>query len=195
MIISLEEIKQNQIELLIHSQNLLSRCDIQKIKEPFIIPTVDLTVDNQDEIKTQLKKFCSGSDEEIIYTISFTEPQSVLEVQQHFFNYKRKKIHALSKVNKLCDKKDLTSTLYVGSSKGKNLKTRMNNHFGVGSKGVYSMHLIHWLPFSIRCDIRIELHKMCSPSYSNDNINLLELIEQGMWDALKPLFGKRSGLL
>lgn len=107
MTISLEEIKQNQIDLLIHSRDLLTQCDIQKIKEPFLMPTVDLTVENEDEIKRQLKKFCSGSDEEIIYTISFTEPQSVLEVQQCFFNYKIKKIHALSRVNETCQKKIL----------------------------------------------------------------------------------------
>jgi len=192
MEIKVEEIRNNQINLLTQSQNLLEKCEIEKVKEPLYISTSQLYNDS-DNLKSILTGFFKGLKENLIYTVSFEEPQSSIDIQGLFKKYKSKKKHAMSKVNG--QEKLKKKVLYVGSSKGSNLKTRMCNHFGVGSKGVYSMHLIHWLPKKVNSGIKVQLYKISAPEHSSENINLLELIEQGFWDELTPMFGKRSGLL
>jgi hypothetical protein len=193
MEIKVEDIKNNQKNLLVETQNLLEKCEIEKVKEPLFISTYQLYNDDSGELKSILTGFFKGLKGNLIYTVSFEAPQSSEDIQGLFRIYKAKKEHAMSKVNyqKELEKK----VLYVGSSKGSNLKTRMCNHFGVGSKGVFSMHIIHWLPKEINSGIKVQLYKISGPDHSTANINLTELIEQGFWDELKPMFGKRSGLL
>lgn len=192
MEIKVEDVRNNQINLLVQSKNLLEKCEIEKVKEPLYISTSELS-NNSDNLKLILTGFFKGLKENLIYTVSFEEPQSSEDIQGFFTKYKAKKKHAMSKVNGQRDLKK--KVLYVGSSKGSNLKTRMCNHFGVGSKGVYSMHLIHWLPKNVNSGIKVQLYKIAAPEHSTANINLTEIIEQGFWDELKPMFGKRSGLL
>jgi hypothetical protein len=192
MEIKVEDIRNNQINLLAQSQNLLEKCEIEKVKEPLYISTSQLYNDDSNNLKSILIDFFKGLKENLIYIISFEEPQSSEDIQGLFRIYKAKKEHDMSKVN---DQRELKKkVLYIGSSKGSNLKTRMHNHFGVGSTGVYSMHLIHWLPKKVNSGIKVQLYKISAPEHSTANINLLELIEQGFWDELTPMFGKRSGL-
>lgn len=132
----------------------------------------------------------------LIYTIALEKPLPVGDIQQALLNYKKENKHALSKVNLPTKNWDETGrVLYVGSSKGSNFSTRIKNHLGFGSTGVYSLHLIHWLSGIIDSDIVIRTFTMDEPNHEYININLLEIIEQGFWDELKPMFGKRSGLL
>jgi len=193
MEIKVEDIRNNQINLLAQTQNLLEKCEIEEVKEPLYLSTTQLYNDDKEKLKSILTGCFKGLKGNLIYTVSFDEPQSSEDIQGLFSIYKAKKEHAMSKVNSQGELKK--KVLYVGSSIGSNLKTRMCNHFGVGSKGVFSMHLIHWLPKEINSGIKVQLYKITGPEHSTANINLTELIEQGFWDELKPMFGKRSGLL
>ncbi|MEQ8881301.1 MAG: GIY-YIG nuclease family protein [Cyclobacteriaceae bacterium] len=74
--------------------------------------------------------------------------------------------------------------LYVGSSK--NLIQRIKQHLGDGNKRTYSLDLIYWFPKDV--DIAINIY-----SLSSQEQELIETIEQAIWDEAKPLFGKRSG--
>lgn len=192
MEIKVEEIRNNQIHLLSKSQKLLEKCEIEMVKEPLYIDSTQLVENDKDNLKSVLTGYFKGLTGNIIYTVSLEVPHSCEDLQGLFRLYKAKKQHAMSKVN---DQRELKKILYVGSSKGTNLKTRIYNHFGVGSKRVFSMHLIHWLPETFNSRIKVQLYKVKVPEHSTKNINLVELMEQGFWDELKPMFGKRSGLL
>jgi GIY-YIG catalytic domain len=74
--------------------------------------------------------------------------------------------------------------LYVGSSK--NIKSRIRQHLGDGNLRTYSLHLKHWFPKKINLALYIY-------EIDSQNHEVIEAIEQGIWDIIKPIFGKRSG--
>lgn len=196
MSVDTAQIKKNQIELLLDSQKLLGKCSIAEFLEPLYFSFEELNTKNNLELQNKIKFHCAGIKENLIYTISLRNPLPVQDIQSAILKYKRKKIHALSKVNvPTKDWDEVGSVLYVGSSKGSNYTTRIKNHLGVGSKGVYSLHLTHWIPEIANAGIVIRTFTLEEPNHEYNNINLLEIIEQGFWDELKPMFGKRSGLL
>lgn len=88
------------------------------------------------------------------------------------------KTHNTSRYNA----KHNSSTLYVGTSK--NILQRLKQHLGDGNKRTYSLDLIHWFPKNI--DLILDI-------YSINHQEVIELVEQAIWDETKPLFGKRSG--
>jgi hypothetical protein len=56
------------------------------------------------------------------------------------------------------------------------------------------LDLKSWLPASQNCMVRITLLELSCPSNGNQTTNILELIEQALWNKEKPLLGKQSGL-
>lgn len=196
MSVNTVQIHKNQMELLNNSQTLLGKCKISEFKEPLYFSAEEIKPENILELQNKVKAFTSGIEENLIYTISLDDPHSVGGIQSALIKYKKKKIHALSKVNSATREwLEEGSVLYVGSSKGSNFSTRIKNHLGAGSKGVYSLHLLHWIPAALNSGLTIQTYTVDGPKHIYNNINLLELIEQGFWDDLKPMFGKRSGLL
>jgi hypothetical protein len=75
--------------------------------------------------------------------------------------------------------------LYVGSKRDDIVK-RISQHLGYGPARTYSLDMRFWFPKKIL--ISIEVY---SVNLSND---LLVVLEQQMWENLKPMFGKQSGL-
>lgn len=83
--------------------------------------------------------------------------------------------------------------LYVGSSTT-NFHTRIKNHFGVMGIRVYSLHLSKW---DKNMDYQIELETYQVKTKTKEEILerfVVEILEQQIWDELKPVFGKKSGL-
>ena len=196
MEINTDIIHQNQIDLLQHSQKLLSECSISESGDPLHFSVSELNTENRKDLQDKIKDFGSGIQHDLIYTVSLDDSHTVNDIQAAIKSYKKQKKHALSKVNPVTSEwRESGRVLYVGTSKAVNFATRIKNHLGVGSKGVYSLHLIHWLPSVLQSGITIRTYIIDGPQHQHSNINLLELIEQGFWDKLKPMFGKRSGLL
>ena len=84
--------------------------------------------------------------------------------------------------------------MYVGSSIG-DFSGRLKNHLGVRkSVRTYSLHLSKW-DTNLDYNIRVITYQVKSKNENPVSNNIVELIEQQIWDKLKPLFGKRSGLL
>ena len=69
----------------------------------------------------------------------------------------------------------------------------MREHLGSGAKSTYALNLKYWIPDNT--DIEILIYKASVPQSSLNHMNLLELMEQALWDKLKPMMGKRSGQL
>ena len=190
------QIQKNQIRLLLDSQKLLSKCSISEFKAPLYFSTEDLKFENSVELQNKVNLFSDGIKKNLIYTVTLEKPLPVRDIQGALLNYKEEKVHALSKVNLPAEDWEETGrVLYVGSSKGSNFRTRIRNHLGIGSRGVYSLHLTHWLHKIPHSGVVVKTFEVDAPTHTASNINLLEIVEQGFWDELKPMFGKRSGLL
>jgi hypothetical protein len=95
---------------------------------------------------------------------------------EHLKNYKSKKERACPKLNKP------SKIMYVGSSTT-NLKKRIKEHIGDGSKRTYSLQLKHWFKGEYKITIKI---------YDDISRNVLQLVEDNLSCQLKPAFGKQG---
>jgi hypothetical protein len=76
--------------------------------------------------------------------------------------------------------------LYVGSSK--DVRGRFRSHLGVGrSRTTWGMYLSLWLS---EIDETVAVDVLKIPTADSD---LIEFIETGIWDTLRPMFGKKGG--
>jgi type II secretory pathway component HofQ len=77
-----------------------------------------------------------------------------------------------------------TDILYVGRSKTP--RTRLRQHLGEKNNGTYSMHLQRWATGN---DAKISISYL---KFENKSDSLIQVIEDCLWDFLKPVFGKRG---
>lgn len=189
-----EELRHSIIERLQLTEKLAKETNLELYDKEFIIERKELQQENSKKLESRIKSNFKNSEDGIIYTIELLDCNQFQEVKKYFKNAKKKnkdgrKYSKVNTENKAC------KYLYVGSSKGKNLATRMRNHFGLGGKSVYSMHLLYSFPEDVDCKFKISLYKVDMPEQEKNAINLLELYEQELWGKCKPMFGKQSGLL
>lgn len=182
---NINEMQQKISKLKIEDLNLVGRFEVE-------INTIN-HANKQNlvkEFKLVEKALRLKNNDGIIYTVTLKKDFEVSEINALFLAEKNSKTSAykLSKANDLKD----SSSFYVGSSKLKNIKTRTFNHLGLGSKGVYSLHMSQWLP-NIKTENTV-VFEYYSLNTADDQM-ILEAIEQALWDIKKPMFGKRSGLL
>lgn len=77
------------------------------------------------------------------------------------------------------------NTLYVGRSK--TLRSRLSQHLGQASHGVYAMHMQRWKwPNPLALDISYL-------TFKNESNLLVQAIEDALWTTEKPAFGKKGG--
>lgn len=79
-----------------------------------------------------------------------------------------------------------TQTLYVGSeySPRNRLKQHLSSTYG---QGTYAIHLEAWAT-AFNLDLDFYLYQFSS----NSSAQSIQVIEDGLWDTLKPLLGKRG---
>lgn len=98
-----------------------------------------------------------------------------------FLNQSNKSDFKLSSINNI---EEFNGTIYVGSSNS--LKSRINLHLGNSSKKVYSLHLSNWFT---NFEKEIDLEYYFIPT---EYLEITEILENGLWDIKKPLFGKKG---
>ena len=79
---------------------------------------------------------------------------------------------------------EATTTLYVGRSK--TLRSRLRQHLGAGSRGVYALHLQRWATGN---DAEIAISAM---KFDGAEDLLVQAVEDGLWASLKPAFGRKG---
>jgi len=84
----------------------------------------------------------------------------------------------------LCQYNKLSNILYIGRSK--NLRARFKQHLGDGPVGTYAMHMKHWID-GINLKIEFTYYR-----FSGSSDRALQALEDGLWDRLDPMFGKRG---
>lgn len=133
----------------------------------------------------------------VVYIIEILDSQTKEKLLQEFriFNGPNKsKIKNQDRINHSRFNETDSSILYVGSTI-KDFKKRLFDHLGLkNSVRTYSLHLSRW-DNSIEYSIRISLYEIKYLSNKIPERGIVELIEQQIWDQLKPIFGKKSGLL
>ncbi|VBB17011.1 hypothetical protein [Burkholderia stabilis] len=93
---------------------------------------------------------------------------------------------------KLSRKNELTDdgvTLYVGSSRS--FASRLQQHFGFGPEGTYSLHLKRWVPETL-CRTPLVLEYWTVLDGKQTRPIVLQALEDYLWDHSQPVFGRRG---
>ncbi|MCA3928860.1 GIY-YIG nuclease family protein [Vibrio vulnificus] len=74
--------------------------------------------------------------------------------------------------------------MYVGRSK--KLRSRLSQHLGSENGGLFAMHLSRWST-QINAKIKVSYYQL-----DNEDNLLVQALEDGFWDELKPMFGRKG---
>lgn len=77
-----------------------------------------------------------------------------------------------------------SACLYVGRS-GK-LRSRLRQHLGAGSEGIYAMHMHRWCA-GIEATIKIYCYR-----FDKQSGLIVQALEDGLWDGFQPMFGRKG---
>lgn len=181
-------------------QQLLQTAD--RLNTIEIIPFQDKTLYSNDfrSLKSFKEKIIfPKSKQPLIYTIELLDKkqrQELLETFKNFSVFNKTLTKNETRINHSKDNtiNNISNFLYVGSSTS-DFISRMKDHLGVKKgKRTYALHLSKW-DKNMEYTIRIVVYQVIDKNENPVSNNVVELIEQQIWDKLKPLFGKRSGLL
>lgn len=75
--------------------------------------------------------------------------------------------------------------LYAGSSKS--ISNRIKEHLGFGHKDTYAMNLEYWCS-----DLNLDVDIVCMRFNPEIKKEIIQALEDGLWDHLKPLLGRRG---
>lgn len=75
--------------------------------------------------------------------------------------------------------------IYVGCSWG--MLSRFKGHLGYGAKGTFALQLAHWAQ-----ELNLELDFICAEYPQETPSEVLQALEDTLWDTLKPMFGRRG---
>lgn len=148
---------------------------------------------NEEAIK-KLSKDILINKTPIIYRFYLDEinvANQIKEAFSEFHEYNKNKTRGAGRFNTSKFNNTNGTTLYVGS-KMKNFRSRFKQHLGMGAKRTFGMKLKEW-DNGIQYVLRLETFKI---DFKNEPVdrNVIELIEQELWNHYQPIFGKKSGL-
>ena len=132
-----------------------------------------------------LKRF-DGYIGNFIYRIDLVNKGDIKEVQDNFklFQQSNKLLVNGDKRNMSRFNGARSNVLYVGIKQSR-LKIRIKQHLGCGPSRTLSLHLNHWIPKNIK--LKISIYEIDS-----ENNEFTSFLEQGFWDSLAPMFGRRK---
>lgn len=178
-----------------HLLNSLDELASIKIEELQSLKLNSTQFRNSNNVITSLSMLKKSSNP-IIYIIQLVDKNKKMELLNNFEEFTISNIIKTKnkdRVNISMNNKTGSEILYVGSSTT-DFKSRIKNHLGVRGNRVYSLHLCKW-DKNVNYNIRIKSYEVISQKEEKINSYIIELLEQQIWDELKPNFGKRSGLI
>ncbi|MDN3595127.1 hypothetical protein [Zunongwangia endophytica] len=185
-----KELKDYSTILLKNTLLLIDKVEVESTNFSLEINSTQLK-ESACDIGQLTKNAFSEIDFDPIYCIQLIDDSNEEEIEKAFKAAKENKYEdrCYSKFNQRSSK-----TLYVGISQGNSFLKRMHEHLGAGAKSTYALNLKYWIPADIQ--IKNSVFKPSIPEYDKkEHLNLMELLEQSLWDKLKPMMGKRSGQL
>lgn len=132
------------------------------------------------------REWRGGKDRSTIYVFSYSElvPQKLINTLRNCADESLKSIGQARAFPK-CNDHVEGHCLYVGHSH--KIEARFKDHLGFGAARTSSLHLNHWDGHP-HDEIIFTARRLSSP----DKL-LAQLLEEFLWDELRPLLGKRSG--
>lgn len=188
----IENIKKNLSEL----NEVLNQIKIADFPKSIIIESSEFRdIESFRKTEDQLKNIVAP----IIYIISIENAKERKDLLDRFADFEEEnKKQKENRINHSKYNKVDSHTLYVGSCLKTGFLDRLKSHLGLRNSKTYSLHLGKW-DENINYTIQIKIYQITSTSINlkenKDGKAIIELIEQTVWDKLKPIFGKRSGLL
>jgi len=172
---------------------------VAQISKISIVPFQDIvfkSVDfrNKEILKPHLIKIKKNT-HPLIYIIQIQSRKDLKLLLQNFEEYyaaNKAKIKNIDRVNLSRYNRTQSHVLYVGSSTT-DFTTRIKNHLGTEGTRMYSLHLCKW-DKSLEYNLKISTFEVISGTNETSERFIVEILEQQLWDTLKPVFGKRSGL-
>lgn len=132
----------------------------------------------------------------IIYSIELLDSEIREDLIERFKKFsKANKTLKIKKIkhSKYNDNVANSSVLYVGSSIN-DFSSRLKDHLGLKGHSTYALHLSKW-DENLKYSIRIKTYEIKHMNGTIVDRDIVEIVEQQIWDKLQPVFGKRSGLL
>lgn len=149
--------------------------------------SVDLRDITEERIEELLDSVPSGyrkedEDKDYVYVLRIEYPSEGL--QRQLVDQLQKARHQANDYCRVNVDHMHTDTLYVGRSK--KLRTRLRQHLGAESRGIYSMHLQRWATGN---DATVGISYM---KFERMEDLFVQAIEDGLWASLRPLFGRKG---
>lgn len=173
-----------------HIAQAAERAKALCLDEPKFQMSIELnklsTEDYCNTVVNYAKSWRAGSGQSTIYVFSYDAPvpQTLITTLRNAADESLKSINASRAFSK-CNAQEEGHCLYVGHSY--KFDRRLRDHLGWGSASTSSLHLKHWDGHP-HDEITLTAYRLSKP----DRL-LAQLLEEYLWDELKPLLGKRGG--
>jgi len=184
LFLSIESLIEKRIKRLDNLKKLSVNDYVEKEVSIYIFEYSECS---KKESKDKLKDAFGNIGENIIYQITSKElPFSCEKLKEKFDELKKENYH-MSKINEEYWNSNLSKyCLYVGSKRDDAI-TRFKQHLGLTkNRSTYSLYLSKWWEPSIELQFKIfEFGKNIDP-------DLLQLLEDILWEKYEPLLGKQG---
>ncbi len=142
--------------------------------------------DYRSALLGQAKAWRGTSDLSVIYVFSYEAlvPQQLMTDVRNGADVELRKIDK-SRAFPKCNDHGESRCLYVGHSH--KVEVRLRDHFGFGTASTSSLHLHHWDGHPN------EVLTFTAYRFMAQDKLLAQLLEEYLWDQLRPLLGKRGG--
>lgn len=143
--------------------------------------TSDLKPGSADPTIVSEVKTWAGTDSAFLYYFMLTNEVALATAERAYSDAKarEKNERAYARLIKV------SRCFYVGGSQ--NIPQRLKEHLGFGAKKTYALQLAYWAP-----PLKIELKFVCAQYSSHVNEDVLQALEDALWDRLTPMFGRRG---
>jgi hypothetical protein len=173
-----------------HLAEAAARAEVMRLDEPRLQLAIELSrlgdVQYREALIGEAKSWRSGSDRSTIYVFSYEDavPQGLVSTLRNAADGALRQMGEPRGFPK-CNASGDSRCLYVGHSF--KVEVRLRDHLGFGTAGTSSLHLNHWDGHPH------ETLTFTAYRLSSDDRLLAQLLEEYLWDELKPLLGKRGG--
>ncbi len=170
---------------------------MKELDEVTTMDWLNLELDSSDyRTDETIKEVCKGIDKHstpVIYRISVLSKDVQKDLISNYLSFhetNKKKQRSVDRYNTSKFNGGSSLTLYVGSSS--KFKSRLERHLGKGSIRTFALKINKW-DNSLSYKLKVQVFKVESLNDSPISQNVLELIEQEVWEEHQPVFGKKSG--
>lgn len=179
--LDIQSIKQNKAEALREiADELLTIKPLQQKR--FVFNTSQIDPENtQNELIENVSEWVGSDNFIYVYFLRLLGNTDPSIVHKAFSEAKKQKVgqRAYPRLN------PESRCLYVGSSR--NFVQRLKEHLGYGYKQTYAMQMVYWAT-SLELDVEL----CCMRLHSNISSAVLQAFEDGIWESLKPMLGRRG---